>query len=97
MSKDSKRTSKCHVSFFTVSGKPKRWTELARRRPFGFLNIILLQIIKKMKGDYLETFKSFQKKSHNAEKTERGDPLVSPGIIFYAEKKDKLPYFISLC
>ena len=34
-------------------------------------------------------FKIFRKKSHNAEKTERGDPLVSPGTVCYAEKEEK--------
>ena len=29
----------------------------------------------------------FSKKSHNAEKSERGDPLVSPGIVCCAEKQ----------
>ena len=35
--------------------------------------------------------KNFPKKrSHNAEKTERGDSLVSPGIVCYAEKEKLL-------
>ena len=34
--------------------------------------------------------------SHNAEKTERGDPLVSPGIVSYAEKEEILFWFSSL-
>ena len=37
------------------------------------------------------------KKSLNAKKPERGDPLVSPGIVCYAEKKEQLLYFSSLC
>ena len=36
----------------------------------------------------------FRKKSHNAEKTERGDPLVSPGMVCYAEKEEK-PFWLS--
>ena len=44
-----------------------------------------------MKGDPLETLeKNVEKKSHNAEKTERGDPLVSPGIVCYAGKRENL-------
>ena len=34
--------------------------------------------------------------SHNAEKTERGDPLVSPGMVCYAEKEGKPFWFSSL-
>ena len=32
--------------------------------------------------------KKIRKKSHNAKKT-NGDPLVSPGFVCYAEKKEK--------
>ena len=38
----------------------------------------------------------FRKKSHNAEKSERGDPLVSPGNVCYAEKHKKPFWFSSL-
>ena len=38
----------------------------------------------------------FGKKSRNAEKTEKGDPLVSPGIVCYAEKQEKPFWFSSL-
>ena len=38
----------------------------------------------------------FQKKPHNAEKTESGDPLVSPGTVCYAEKQEKPFWFSSL-
>ena len=34
--------------------------------------------------------------SHNAEKTEKGDPLVSPGMVCYAKKQEKLFWFSSL-
>ena len=37
-----------------------------------------------------------KKKSHNAEKIERGDSLVSPGILCYAEKEEKPFWFSSL-
>ena len=36
------------------------------------------------------------KKSHNDEKTERADPLVSPGMVCYAGKQEKLFWFSSL-
>ena len=39
-------------------------------------------------GPFEEMF--FFKKSHNAEKTERGDALVSPGNVCYAEKRKNL-------
>ena len=38
----------------------------------------------------------FFQKSLNAEKTERGDPLVSPGMVCYAKKKEKSFWFSSL-
>ena len=47
---------------------------------WGFSTSILSQ--NKLKG---ENF-NFWEKNHSAEKTERGDPLVSPGMVCYAEK-----------
>ena len=53
-----------------------------------------------MKGDPLGFFS--EKKSRNAEKTEKGDPLVSSGIVCYAgklfgsvpwSKRDNLKYY----
>ena len=38
--------------------------------------------------------KNFRNKSHNAKKTERGDPLVSVGVVCYAEKEEK-PFLLS--
>ena len=38
----------------------------------------------------------FRKKSHNAEKTERGDPSVSSGNVCYAEQEEKPFWFSSL-
>ena len=49
---------------------------------------------KKLKVDPLGIV--FCQKSHNAEKTQRRDPLVSPGIVCYAEKKEKPFWFSSL-
>ena len=52
---------------------------------WDFSTSILLQNIKKLKGGVFgEIF--FRKMSHNAEKNERGDPLVSSGMVCYAEK-----------
>ena len=49
--------------------------------PFGFLNIHCCKISKTWRGDVWE------KKCHNAKKTERGDPLFLPGIVCYEEKR----------
>ena len=40
--------------------------------------------------------KKIWKKVHNAEKTESGDPLVSPGMVCYAGKQEKSFWFSSL-
>ena len=37
-----------------------------------------------------------EKKSRSAEKNESGEPLVSPGMVCYAEKQEKLFWFSSL-
>ena len=37
-----------------------------------------------------------KKKSRSAEKNERGEPLVSPGMVCYAEKQEKPFLFSSL-
>ena len=60
-------------------------------RPGGTLrdfSSILSQMTEKLKGDTLGNF--FEKKSRNAEKNWIGDPLVSPGIVCYAEKERNL-------
>ena len=46
-------------------------------------------------GDPLGKFFS-EKKSHSAEKNLNGDPLVSPGMVCYAEKQEKPFWFSSL-
>ena len=50
---------------------------------------------KKLKGDPLRK-KNSGKKSHSAEKKWKGDPLVSPGMVCYAVKQEKLFWFSSL-
>ena len=62
---------------------------------WDFLTSILSQNIKKMQGDPLAKF-FFRKKSRSAEKNERGEPLVSPGTVCYAEKQEKPFWFSSL-
>ena len=51
---------------------------------------------KKLKGDPLEKKNFPKKKSRSAEKNERRDPLVSPGMVCYAEKQEKTFWFSSL-
>ena len=53
---------------------------------WDFPTSILSQNIKKIQGRPFEE-KSSEKKSRSAEKIERGDSLVSPGIVCYAEKQ----------
>ena len=63
---------------------------------WNFSTPILSQNIKELKtfGTFEELFS--KKKSNNAEKTERGDSLVSPGMVCYAQKKEKPFWFSSL-
>ena len=59
--------------------------------PLGFFNIhSVAKQQKKIEGGLLG------KKSRSAKKNERGDPLVSPGMVCYAEKQEKLFWFSSL-
>ena len=58
-----------------------------RGEPLCFINIYsVAKYQKNRKGDSFETLKNFRKKSHSAEKIERGDPLVSSGFVGYVEK-----------
>ena len=59
---------------------------------WGFSTSILSQNIKKLKGGNFFS----KKKSRSAEKNERGDPLVSPGMVSYVEKRGKPFWFSSL-
>ena len=49
-----------------------------------------------MKGGPFGEKNFSKKKSRSAEKNERGDPLVSPGMVCYAEKQEKTFWFSSL-
>ena len=44
----------------------------------------------------MEKFLFSKKKSRSAKKNEMGDPLVSPGMVCYAEKQEKPFWFSSL-
>ena len=63
---------------------------------WDFSTSILSQNIKKMQGDPLGKIFFSKKKSRSAEKNERGDPLVSLGMVCYAEKQEKPFWFSSL-
>ena len=57
----------------------------------------LSQNSKKLKGGPFGDKKNFEKKSHSAEKTQRGDPIVSSGFVSYdkngvTERGDPLHY-----
>ena len=59
-----------------------------------FLTSILLQNIEKIEGRSL--WRKKIEKVSQSQKNERG-PLVSPGIVCYAEQKEQFLYFSSLC
>ena len=65
--------------------------------PFwDFSTSILSQNIKKLQGGpFGENFLS-KKILAVPKKNERGDPLVSPGMVYYAEKQEKPFWFSSL-
>ena len=68
-----------------------------RGDPLGFFNIhsVAKHQNKMQGGPFGEKFFS-KKKSRSAEKNERGESLVSPGMVCYAEKQEKLFWFSSL-
>ena len=61
---------------------------------WDFPTSILSQNIKKCRGDPLRKKKFRKKMSRSAKKNERGDSLVSPGMVCYAEKQVK-PFWSS--
>ena len=63
---------------------------------WDFSTSILSQNIKKNAGGTLWGKFFFEKKSRSAEKNERGESLVSPGMVCYAEKQEKPFWFSSL-
>ena len=67
-----------------------------RGDPLGFFNIHSVAKHQKNAGGPFGE-KIFSKKmSRSAEKNERGEPLVSPGMVWYAEKQEKPFWFSSL-
>ena len=70
--------------------------KLKERTFWGFSTSILSQNSKKIEGGPFGE-KIFRKKSLTMpKKTERGDPLVSPGMVCYAGKQEKPFWFSSL-
>ena len=65
-----------------------------RRNPLGFSNIHSVAKHKKMQGGPFEEKKLRKKCLAVPKKNERGDSLVSPGMICYAEKQVK-PFWSS--
>ena len=63
---------------------------------WDFSTSILSQNIKKMQGGPFGEIFFSKKKSRSAEKNERGESLVSPGMVCYAEKQEKPFWFSSL-
>ena len=59
-----------------------------KKGPLGFFIIHSVAKLQKNKGGHFGG-KKFEKKLHSAEKTERGDLLVSPVFVCYAGKKGK--------
>ena len=58
-----------------------------KRSHLGPLNVFYKpKTSKKCKGYPLMTFENFRKVSQSAEKTQRGDPLVSPAVLLEALK-----------
>ena len=64
----------------------------------GFINIYsVAKYEKTRRGDPFETLKNFSKKSRTVpKKIQRGESLVSPGMVCYAEKQEKPFWFSSL-
>ena len=63
---------------------------------WDFSTSILSQNIKKCSGDPLGKFFFEKKVSQCRKKNERGESLVSPGMVCYAEKQEKPFWFSSL-
>ena len=82
------------TKIFIFGKKSHSAEKTLKRGPFGiFQHPVCRKTAKKLKGDPLGK-KMFRKKSRSAEKNGRGDPLVSPGMVWYAGKQEK-PFWSS--
>ena len=82
-----------------IFGKKSHNAEKKTERgdPLGFFNIHSVAKHQKNAGGALWGKNFFsKKKSRSAEKNERGESLVSPGMVCYAEKQEKRFWFSSL-
>ena len=103
----SHRTQSIKLTKRVSNSRKIQSTELARQVPAsagswrakrGDLSHFLTSIVakhQKIEGTLWWT-KIFEKRSHNAEKTEKGESLVTPGTVCYAEKVAKPLWFSSL-
>ena len=86
------------VSKLKVSNSQNKYQILARAPgalqgdPFAFFNFLSVAKHQKIEWGPFGIF--LEKKSQCRKKTERGDPLVSPGMVCYAEKREK-PFWSS--
>ena len=83
-----------HFHFREKISQCRKKTE--RGALWDFSTSILSQNIKKNAGGTLWGKIFLKKKSRSAEKNERGESLVSPGMVCYAEKQEKPFWFSSL-
>ena len=89
-----KKLKKTKIFIFGKKSHNAEKTE--RGDPLGFFNIhSVAKHQKNAEGNPLGKFFS-KKKSRSAEKNERVEPLVSPGMVCYAEKQEKPFWFSSL-
>ena len=93
--KNSKRTSKCQV-FFYSAWKKRRLDRIGALKGVTFSKL-LTSILQNTKQREKGLFgKNFRNKPHNAENWKRGH-LVSPGIVCHEGKKEKRFWLRSLC
>ena len=81
-----------------IFGKKSHNAEKKTERgdPLGFFNIHSVAKHQKMQGGPFGEIFFSKKISHSAEKNERGESLISPGMVCYAEKQEKPFWFSSL-
>ena len=84
------------TKFFIFGKKSHNAEKLKGGTLWDFPTSILSQNIKKMQGGPFEEKNSEKKCLAVLKKIERGDSLVSPGMVCYAEKQEKPFWFSSL-
>ena len=90
-----KKLNKTKIHFREKISQCRKKTE--RGDPLGiFQHPFCRKTSKKMQGGPFGEIFFSKKKSRSAEKNERGESLVSPGMVCYAEKQEKPFWFSSL-